>query len=174
MTHFKKLMNPDYLGVYALEDGKDMVLTIDKVNQEMVMGADGKKEQCIVCHWREDVKPMILNATNCKMIAKLLKSPYIEQWSGHRIQIGSEKVKAFGDVVDALRVRKNLPADEKPVACESCGQIIKPAYNMTAAQLAAYTKNKFGKCLCADCAKASTGEKKGAEEHAETAEGDKE
>ena len=151
-THWKKLINPDYLGAYSLDPGKDMVLTIKAVRKEMITGADGKKEECIVCYWQEEQKPMILNVTNCKMIAKLLKTPYIEKWAGHRIQIGAELVSAFGEKVEALRVRKNLP-EELNIACEECGQFIQPAFNMSAAQLAAYTKKKYGKQLCADCAK---------------------
>ena len=27
-THYKKFLNPDYLGAYALEDGLDIILTI--------------------------------------------------------------------------------------------------------------------------------------------------
>ena len=161
-THWKKLINPDYLGAYSLDPGKDMVLTIKVVRKEMVTGADGKKEECIVCYWQEEQKPMILNVTNCKMIAKLLKTPYIERWAGHRIQIGSEVVSAFGEKVEALRVRKTLPEDVK-IACEECGQFIQPAFNMTATQLAAYTKKKYGKTLCAECAQA----KKGAENSAD-------
>lgn len=158
-THWKRLINPDYLGAYSLDPGQDMVLTIRHVKKEMVTGADGKKEECIVCHWEEDQKPMILNVTNCKMIAKLLKSPYIERWAGHRIQIGAEVVSAFGEKVEALRVRRTLPEDVK-VACEECGQFISPAFNMTVTQLAAYTKKKYGKTLCAECAKAKKEEKK--------------
>ena len=96
-VHWKKTTNPDYLGAYSLEPGQDMVLTIGTVKKEMITGAGGKKEECIVCHWQEDQKPMILNVTNCKMIAKLLKTPYIERWAGHRIQIGAEVVSAFGE-----------------------------------------------------------------------------
>ena len=151
-THYKKLINPDYLGAYSLDPGKDMVLTIRQVKKEMVTGADGKKEECIVCYWQEDQKPMILNVTNCKMIAKLLKTPYIELWAGHRIQIGAEVVSAFGEKVEALRVRKTLPEEAK-IACEVCGQFIQPAFNMSASQLAAYTKKKYGKSMCAECAK---------------------
>ena len=151
-THWKKLINPDYLGAYSLDPGKDMILTIRQVKKEMVTGADGKKEECIVCYWQEDQKPMILNVTNCKMISKLLKTPYIEHWAGHRIQIGAEMVSAFGEKVEALRVRKQLPEDVK-VACEECGQFIQPAFNMSVTQLAAYTKKKYGKQLCAECAK---------------------
>ena len=152
-THWKKLINPDYLGAYSLDPGKDMILTIKQVRKEMITGTDGKKEECIVCYWQEDQKPMILNVTNCKMIAKLLKTPYIERWAGHRIQIGAEVVSAFGEKVEALRIRKQLPEDVK-IPCEECGQMIQPAFNMTAAQLAAYTKKKYGKQMCAECAQA--------------------
>ena len=101
-THWKKLINPDYLGAYSLDPGKDMILTIKQVRKEMITGTGGKQEECTVCHWAEDQKPMILNVTNCKMIAKLLKTPYIERWAGHRIQIGAEVVSAFGEKVEAL------------------------------------------------------------------------
>ena len=162
-THWKKLINPDYLGAYSLDPGKDIVLTIGTVKKEMITGADGKKEECIVCHWQENEKPMILNSTNCKTISKLLKTPYIERWSGHRIQIGAEVVSAFGEKVEALRVRKSLPEDVK-IACEECGQFISPAFNMSVSQLAAYTKKKYGKPLCAECAQAKKEEKTDAAE----------
>ena len=158
-THWKKLINPDYLGAYSLDPGKDIILTIGSVKKEMITGTDGKKEECIVCHWQENEKPMILNSTNCKTISKLLKTPYIERWAGHRIQIGAEVVSAFGEKVEALRVRKQLP-EKADIACEGCGQFISPAFNMTVSQLAAYTKKKFGKCLCAECAQS---QKKGEE-----------
>ena len=157
-THWKKLINPDYLGAYSLDPGKDIVLTIRQVRKETVTGADGKKEECIVCYWQEDQKPMILNVTNCKTIAKLMKTNYIEHWVGHRIQIGAEVVSAFGEKVEALRVRKQLPEDVR-IACEECGQFLAPAYSMSITQLAAYTKKKYGKNLCADCAKTKKEEK---------------
>lgn len=151
LTHWKKLSNPNYLGAYSIENGKDIVLTIRNVRQEEVIGTDGKKEECIVCYWVEPQKPMILNATNAKMIQKLLGTPYIEQWAGHKIQIGIEKVKAFGDVVEALRIRKFLPK-AVDIKCESCGQTITAANNMNAEQLGAYTLKKYGAKLCAACA----------------------
>lgn len=151
MTHWKKLTNPDYLGAYSLEPGQDIVLTIERVQVETVTGPEGKKEECVVCYWREREKPMILNSTNAKMIQKLLKTPYIEEWSGRRIQIGVEMVKAFGEIVDALRVRSFLP-EETAVKCECCGEDIKPAHGMNSAQLAAYTRSKYGRALCAACA----------------------
>ena len=158
-THYKKLINPDYLGAYSLEPGQDMILTIKSVGKEMITGTGGKQEECIVCRWVEDQKPMILNVTNCKMIAKLLKTPYIEQWPGRMIQVGADLTKMGGEVVECLRVRNKLPEDVT-VACEECGQFITPAFQMSVTQLAAYTKKKYGKTLCAECAKAKKEAKK--------------
>lgn len=153
MTHWKKLTNPDYLGSYSLEDGQDIILTIADVKQEIVTGPEGKQEQCLVCYWKESAKPMILNVTNSKMIEKLLKTPYIEEWSGHRIQIGSQKVKAFGETVDALRIRSFLPTEAAaPILCDSCGKEIKGGFGMSAQEMADYTKKKYKRQLCSTCA----------------------
>lgn len=151
-THWKKLTNPDYLGAYSLDDGRDIVATIDHVVQEKVTGADGKSEECVVCYFKGGVKKMILNATNLKTITKLLGTPFIEDWAGRKIQIGIEKVKAFGEVVEALRVRKTAPKSVE-IRCEACQSVITPANGMTPEQLAAYTKKKYGASICAECAK---------------------
>ena len=152
-THWKKLYNPDYLGAYSLEPGKDIILTIANVKNEIIMGTDGKKEECMVMRFSNNEKPMIINATNAKTITKLLQTPYIENWSGHRIQIFADKVKAFGDVVEALRIRPTLP---KPInvakSCEECGEEIKAFGAMSAEKMAIYTTQQYKKALCADCA----------------------
>jgi len=163
-THWKKLTNPNYLGAYSLDDGKEIVLTIREVKMEPVIGSDGKREDCAVCYWQENEKPMIMNTTNLKMVAKLTGSPYIEKWPGTPVQIGTEKVRAFGTVTDALRIRDVKPsktAKEAPIACEECGQVIQPCFGMSASQWAKYSKEKMGRCLCEDCAnKAAEASKK--------------
>ena len=163
-THYRKLMNPEYLGAYSLEDGKDIVLTIDYIKVETVTGTDGKKEDLPVCHWKEPEKSMILNATNMKMIAKVLNSNFVEDWSGKKVQIGTEKVRAFGDVVDALRIRRYAPKQtataSTELVCADCGKPITDAYGMSAAQVADSTSKKYGRPLCADCATAAAGKAK--------------
>lgn len=151
MTHWKKLTNPNYLGAYSIEDGKDLILTIDTVREETVIGTDGKKDDCVVAHFQERVKPMILNATNLKMIAKIYNTPYVEDWRGKKIQVGIEKVKAFGEIVEALRVRSFIPHDKK-YFCEECGTGIQGYGSKPAETMAAYTKQKYGKALCSQCA----------------------
>jgi len=110
-THWKKLKNPDYLGAYSLDE-KELIegrtVEILTVKKEFVKGSDGKESECTVAYLKAE-KPFILNSTNCKMIEKVLETPYIEQWEGKRIVVYGEKIKAFGEQVQALRV-KNVSA----------------------------------------------------------------
>ena len=106
-THWKKLNNPNYIGAYSLMDSgeaKDLTVTIEKVVQESVSGPDGKKEDCIVAYLKGH-KPMILNATNSKIITALYQSPFIEDWAGKKITLYVSIVRAFGEEVEALRIR---------------------------------------------------------------------
>jgi hypothetical protein len=152
-THWKKLYNPDFLGSYSLEPGKDMVLTIGTIKTEMVTSPDGKKEEQMVIRFIENAKPMILNATNAKTITKMYKTPYIEEWHGKKIQLFSEKVKAFGEIVEALRIRPTAPATKNiSTKCEECKNDIIAFGKMTAEQMATYTINKYGKAICSECA----------------------
>lgn len=113
-THWKKLHNPDYIGAYAFDPGQEIVATIKSVAEELVMGPDSKKEKCCVARFVEaDIKPLICNVTNSKAITLVAGSPYIEKWPGVRIQLYVAQVKAFGDVVDAVRVRTRPPKPTK-------------------------------------------------------------
>ena len=46
---------------------------------------------------------------------------------------------------------EDVPHPEPPV-CEDCGRDIQPYGNMSSMNLADYTKKKYGRCLCSDCA----------------------
>lgn len=112
-THYKKLRNPNYIGSYELMTGGDpvdMVVTIERAVKEMVQNGD-KKEDAMVLYLK-DQKPMIVNSTNAKAITAALESPYIEDWSGKSITLYVARIKAFGETVDALRVRKEKPAQQ--------------------------------------------------------------
>ena len=107
-THWKKTMNPNYLGAYALEPNEDLVVEITEVKTESVMNADGRNEDCLVAHLK-DQKPLIVNKTNAKAIAKVAGSNYIEDWKGKQIALYISNVKAFGELVEAIRVRTVPP-----------------------------------------------------------------
>ena len=107
-THWKKTMNPNYLGAYALEPNQDLIVEITEVKTESVMNADGRNEDCLVAHLK-DHKPLIVNKTNAKAIAKVCGSNYIEDWKGKQIALYISNVKAFGELVEAIRVRTVAP-----------------------------------------------------------------
>ena len=108
LTHWKKLTNPNYIGAYSLQPGEERIVTITKVVRENVKGIDGKSEECTVAHLQGE-KPMILNATNCKTLTKIYQTPYIEQWSGKSVIIYAAKIKAFGEEIEALRIKNVKP-----------------------------------------------------------------
>lgn len=155
MTHWKQLINMDYIGAYALPDGNDLTLTIDHVVKENVTGNNGKKEMCMVAYFKEkDYKPMILNRTNAKSITALAGSPYIEKWQGQRITLYATTTRLGGDTVECLRIRPTVAEKTAPLHCEICGQVIEGAAGLTPEQFAMNTRKKFGKNLCMDCAMA--------------------
>ena len=129
-----------------------MILTVASVGNELVTGDGGRKEECTVCHFVENVKPLILNKTNMKSIQKALGTPYIEEWAGHKIQIYVDpKVKFGKEITGGLRVRNYAPSTQK-IICQSCGGEIQPRGKSTAEQIATYTAQKYGQALCAACA----------------------
>lgn len=110
-THWKQLINPDYIGAYALPDGDDMTVTIDYVQNEVVTGSGGKKEECTVAHLVGQ-KPLILNVTNSKSIHKLY-GPYIEDWRGKQVTLYASTTKLAGELVECLRIRPSVAEKTK-------------------------------------------------------------
>ena len=102
-THWKKMTNTNYFGSWDLPEGKDMIVRIIEVKQEMIQNAQGREEKAVAVI--EGQKPLILNTTNMKSIAKALGTPYIEEWAGRKVQLYSEKIAAFGEITEAVRVR---------------------------------------------------------------------
>ena len=104
-----KSFNSNYIGGWTFADG-DRVLTIKDVKNQNVKSEknqSGEEKICVV--FAELDKPMVLNSTNNDTITRVIGSPEFAEWIGKKIKVGTEKVRAFGDVWDAVRVR-----DEKP------------------------------------------------------------
>jgi hypothetical protein len=115
-THWKKLRNPLYLGAYDFEPKEERNVTIEKVVVEQVKNTDGKAEECTVVYIVGS-KPFICNATNAKAISKVAASPYVEDWAGKVICLFCQTIRAFGDTMEALRVK--APVQVKKEAIES-------------------------------------------------------
>lgn len=110
-THFKKLKNPNFVGSWDLADdaGKyhDKNVTIVAIKKDTVHDGRGGSDECTVVELKE-TKPMVANSTNLRAIAKIAGSPYIEDWVGKVICLTVQKVRAFGEVHDAIRVKKPI------------------------------------------------------------------
>jgi len=116
-THWKQLVNPDYLGAYSIPEGEDLTIVIDFVQSEEVTGTNGKKEVCSVAHIKGN-KPWILNMTNQKSIARLY-GPYIEDWEGKPVTLFASSTKLAGEMVECIRVRPQVAtAEKKPISAE--------------------------------------------------------
>jgi len=111
-THWKKAFNKEYLGSHDLEG--DLVATIDHVEVRKIKGGDGSEESRNVAIFKGNVKPMILNVTSCKQIATFANSKFIEDWNNLPITIYVATVQAFGEQVEALRIKGKQPNLNKP------------------------------------------------------------
>lgn len=155
-THWKKIVSdPNFIGEADFQEGEEKILTIERVNQsETVATAEGKSKKAVV-YWREKGhKPMILNVARSKSIEKVAGSGYFEDWPGVQVQLYIEHgIKAFGEMVSAVRVRSYKPRPKQAVPpCADCGSVIEPAMGRDARYLAVYTEKNYGAPLCAACA----------------------
>lgn len=155
-THWKKIVSdPNFLGEADFQEGEEKVLTIERVNaSETVTTAEGKSQK-VVIHWREKGnKPMIVNVARGKNIEKVAESRFVDDWPGVAVQLYIEHgIKAFGEVVSAVRVRPFKPRMQALVPpCADCQEPIQSAMGKSAQYMAAYTEKRYGAPLCADCA----------------------
>jgi len=106
-THWRKLDNPEYLGAYSILDGgknAPIIATIKEVKTADVKDQKGKSSKCKVAYLVNQ-KPMILNATNARMIQNISGTPFIEDWKGTIIEIYATTTTVGRETVDCLRIR---------------------------------------------------------------------
>lgn len=148
-----------YLGSWDVMDG-EIVLTIADFKEEMVEGDGGRKQKkCILYFAEQGVKPLVCNLTNRKTLARLYHTTDSAKLKGKLVKIGTDQVKAFGGIHDALRIRNVVPTAPKQTApaqsapkCAECGKPIAAAGGMNPEQVAQYTAKKYCKALCGECA----------------------
>jgi hypothetical protein len=156
-TPWKKIVSdPIYIGEADFEEGEEKIATIDRVASDVkVKSAEGTSEKSVVYFREKDIKPMILNVARSKAIAKVANSRFVEDWAGVPIQLYVEDgIKAFGDIVSAVRVRPkrpNVQQQKKVLTCEDCGSVIQGVMGKGADYIAAYTQKRYGATLCYAC-----------------------
>lgn len=83
--------------------GRDVTLTISGVSQEELEGSSGKKVKVIVS-FRETKKEWVAPKT-CGICLKAMFGRKVSGWVGKRVTLYPANVMAFGEMVQAIRVR---------------------------------------------------------------------
>ena len=123
-THFRRVLKSDHLGAADLEDfieqGKSLVFTIKEVKQYVLDPNDknsgvtvaGRRIGANIVFFKENIKPLCLNATNANTIKGLANgTPFIEEWKNIRIELFIDKmVKMKGEIVGGIRIKAISPA----------------------------------------------------------------
>jgi len=125
-THYRKVFKSDHLGVADLEDlieeKKSLIFTIKNVKQEIGVSVAGRKGNHNIAYFNEKIKPLVLNATNSKVVKSFNNgSPFVEDWSNTTIKLYIDSnVKMKGEVVGGVRIEKIQPKQkQKPAFSES-------------------------------------------------------
>lgn len=127
-THYRKVFKSDHLGIADLEDymeaGSPLVFTIKHVKQEINASVAGKKINANIAYFKENIKPLVLNATNSKTMKVFANnSPFVEDWNNIPVQLYIDpNVKMKGDIVGGVRINPTPPKREMPVLKEGTVQ----------------------------------------------------
>jgi len=109
-THWKKAFKSDYLSSSDIDE-RDLTLTIKHVKYQECLTQSGKKF-CNVAYFTEpDIKPMILNVGNSKIVKGFAgNKTHLEDWNNIKVQIYVDPKIRFGnDIVEGLRIRSTQP-----------------------------------------------------------------
>lgn len=95
----------------AAEDlkGRDVVVTIDRVQKEKLKTNDGTNDDKWLLYFQKAKKPLVLNTTNAKMIAAVTGEQDATKWGGRRITLYPTTCNAFGQTTTCIRVRDRSP-----------------------------------------------------------------
>lgn len=153
--HWLGLAKPDseYFGGQDLPnlDAK-ITVTIKAYDIEVIRTQKGEIKKGVL-HFEENIKPWIVSKEKLLPI----KNKYgleTDKWIGKKITLYFDPTIRFGRETTG-GVRAEIPRETPLPKCEQCGKGITAAGKMNPEQVSAYTKNKYGKALCGDCAKAA-------------------
>ena len=153
------------------------MLTISALYNGMITLARGKEKHDVITFEEEtipgsikQVRPLVVNATNRKMLRKLYKATTADALVGKKIKLYIDpnvRNPQTGEKEGGIRIRDYIPKDTKVAAkvykCESCGKEITGVGTYSAEDVAKMNKNRYGKELCADCSKKLKAEQEAAE-----------
>lgn len=118
-THYRKVFKSDHLGVADLEEfleeGRSLIFTIKEVKQEYNVSVAGRKGNHNIAYFYEGIKPLVLNATNSKIVKGFNKnSSFVEDWKDTKVELyiqGGVK-SVSGGTTDGVRIKGTQPKEK--------------------------------------------------------------
>ena len=107
MPHWKSMTDREFIYAFDL-NGKDVTVTISRVEAGSLTSAGGRKTKKPVAYFDGKEKGLALNATNAKTIASLFGN-YTEKWIGQAITLYPATTQMNGETVECIRVRPTAP-----------------------------------------------------------------
>lgn len=90
---------------------EDTVVTVEKVGKANVAPKGEEAEYKWLVRFTEFPKPMVLNSTNIKRLAKACNSDDTDEWTGKKVTLYVDpNVEFAGNVVGGLRIRSSKAA----------------------------------------------------------------
>jgi hypothetical protein len=109
MAKIGEMIESKYLKQTDVKD--EMVVTVQKVGKANVARENDEPEYKWLIRFEELPKPMVLNSTNIKRLAKSCGSDDTDDWVGKQVVLYVDPdVEFAGNVVGGLRVRASRPA----------------------------------------------------------------
>jgi hypothetical protein len=94
-----------------------LIVTISKIGQVNIAKEGDAPEHKWAVRFKEFNKPMLLNATNIKLLEKACGSDDTDDWIGKEVVVYTDESVSFGgQVVGGLRVRRQESAPVRKVA----------------------------------------------------------
>ena len=123
-TNYRNVYKSDHLGVIDLEEmieaNTPLIFTIKEVKQEIGTKVAGSKIDANIAYFEGNVKPLVLNSTNAKVLKTLTKSAYVENWKGLTIELYIDaSVKMKGEIVGGVRIKPVFLSKPKPIFTEA-------------------------------------------------------
>lgn len=115
-----------------LFDNGEVIATIKDVQLESLKSRERGEESKPVMYFKELPKGLIVNKTNWGICAKLFNSDDSDDWTGERVALVKVDVDAFGDVVQAIRIKSQKPATNKQDVLDGYAKIFARAKELKA------------------------------------------
>lgn len=104
MAKIGEMIESKYLKQTDVED--EITVTVEKVGKANVAKKGDEPEYKWLVRFKEFEKPMVLNSTNIKRLAKACDSDDTDEWTGKQVVLYVDPdVEFAGNIVGGLRIR---------------------------------------------------------------------